>query len=156
MIELNIPGTENISIEHLVLDFNGTVALDGLLLSGVRDRLKILAENLRVHVLTADTFGQAQAQLNGIDCLFFLIEPGSQEKRKQEYVKELGADRTIAIGNGKNDCLMIRDAKIGIAVILAEGAASVTVQSADVICTDINRALDLIIHPLRLTATLRS
>jgi soluble P-type ATPase len=72
------------------------------------------------------------------------------------YVKDLGFDRTVCIGNGRNDRMMLKEAALGIAVILNEGACVVTLLSADVVCTSIVSALELLIYPLRLTATLRS
>ena len=45
---------------------------------------------------------------------------------------------------------------LGVAVVLAEGAAVATLNSADVVCVGIVPALELLLNPLRLTATLRS
>ncbi len=57
MIELNIPGRGNFSIEHLVMDVNGTLAVDGSLLDGVARRIAALRDRLEIHLLTADTHG---------------------------------------------------------------------------------------------------
>jgi len=62
-MELAIPGFGRLRLEHLVLDYNGTLALDGCPLPGVERRLKRLARWLRIHVITADTFGKARAGL---------------------------------------------------------------------------------------------
>ena len=35
MLEINIPGYTKIFVEHLVLDYNGTLAVDGIPLQGV-------------------------------------------------------------------------------------------------------------------------
>jgi len=43
MIELTVPGFGALRLEHLVLDYNGTLAVDGKLLPGVRDALGALA-----------------------------------------------------------------------------------------------------------------
>ena len=75
---------------------------------------------------------------------------------KLDYVKELGCENTVCIGNGRNDRLMLKEARLGIAVILTEGVAQSTLSSADVVCTNIVSALELLLNPLRLTATLRS
>jgi len=71
-------------------------------------------------------------------------------------VNHLGAPGTVAVGNGRNDTLMLAAAALGIGVVLAEGAATVALQSADIVCTGILPALDLLLHPLRLAATLRN
>ena len=64
--------------------------------------------------------------------------------------------RPVCIGNGRNDRLMLKSAALGLAVVLAEGIAGETIPAADVISRSINDALDLLLNPLRLTATLRS
>lgn len=61
----------------------------------------------------------------------------------------------MAIGNGRNDVAMVKDAAIGIAVIGLEGAAGETIQATDVVVQEIKDALDLIANPHRLKATLR-
>jgi soluble P-type ATPase len=71
-------------------------------------------------------------------------------------VEKLGSSRTVCIGNGRNDALMLETAALGVAVVLAEGAAVATLNSADVVCVGIVPALELLLNPLRLTATLRS
>ena len=57
-IELSIPGWKDLNLRHLVLDVNGTIALDGRLLDGVSVRIRQLGELLQVHLLTADTHGR--------------------------------------------------------------------------------------------------
>ncbi len=156
MIEISIPDFGNIRIRHLVLDYNGTLACDGKLLDGVKEELINLSESLDIHVLTADTFGKAKAGLEGIPCELTILPKEAQDKGKLNFITQLKASETACIGNGRNDRLMLEKSALGIAVILEEGAASVTLASADVVCKDIVTALKLFSHPLRLTATLRS
>ncbi len=156
MIEIAIPGYETLKLEHLVLDHNGTLACDGILIEGVKDRLQKLAGHLKIHVLTADTFGKARAQLQDAPCKLSILTAENQDIGKIKYVRELGPNQTVCIGNGRNDRYMLKHAALGIAVMLAEGVAVEALKNADVVCTDINDALDLLLNPLRLTATLRS
>jgi soluble P-type ATPase len=156
MLAIDIPGYTTLRLEHLVLDYNGTLALDGELMDGVRGRLDQLAGSLRIHVLTADTFGHARSRLEGVDCLFHLIGKGDQALAKAEYVQGIGAQKSVSMGNGRNDALMLEASALGIGLILEEGGAVSALNSADIICTNINHALDLLLSPLRLTATLRS
>ena len=156
MIEINIPGHKTLRLAHLVMDYNGTLACDGNLLDGVKDRLAVLAKDLTIHVLTADTFGKARSELDGLPCKLSILPVDSQDKGKLEYIRQLDPDTTVCIGNGRNDRLMLREASLGIAVILDEGAAVEAVSTADVVCTSIGSALDLLLNPLRLVATLRS
>ena len=156
MISTQIPGFGKLALEHLVLDYNGTLAVDGLLLPGVKDALNTLSDQLAIHVVTADTFGKAADGLDGVNCRLTVLEAGSQDQAKVNFVNRLGADRTASIGNGRNDALMLAASALGIAVILGEGASMVSLNAADIVCTDIASALELLTHPLRLTATLRS
>lgn len=156
MIEIKIPGYKTLRLKHLVLDHNGTLAVDGVLVAGVKEGLDRLSAHMEIHVLTADTFGKAESELKGVPCKLSILPIDNQDIGKLEYVKKLGADHTVCIGNGRNDRLMLKAAGLGISVILAEGAAAETLTSADVVCKDILSALELLSNPLRLTATLRS
>jgi soluble P-type ATPase len=156
MIEVTIPGHRHLRLDYLVLDHNGTLAVDGILLPGVRQCLETISEKLEIFVITADTFGQARVQLERVPCELTILPAGDQDRGKLAFVERLGVDRTVCIGNGRNDALMLKASALGIAVILDEGAAMVTVNSADVVCVGILPALELLLDPLRLTATLRS
>lgn len=155
MIEVAIPGFGKLALRHLVLDFNGTLALDGKLRRQTRERLAELAQTLRLHVVTADTFGRARGALMGLEYGLELLPAQWQAERKREYVSRLGRDSVVAIGNGRNDRLMLGAAALGIAVTGGEGASAETIAAADIVVTDIAAALDLLTHPLRLVATLR-
>ncbi len=155
-MEIEIPGYQSLHIEHLVMDYNGTLAVDGQLIDGVKDTLNQIAESISLHVLTADTFGRAAKGLEGVDCKLSVLPEADQAGGKLDYVRAIGAEKTMSIGNGRNDRLMLQACGLGVAVILEEGAAMETVSAADIVCRSIVSALELLIHPLRLTATLRS
>ena len=127
-----------------------------MLIEGVAQRLMQLRESLQLHVITADTFGAVAEQLAALPCSLHILPDRDQEEAKRDYVVALGAKRVVSIGNGRNDRLMLRESLLGIAVILNEGVFSGALTSAEVICTSILDALDLLLNPLRLTATLRS
>lgn len=156
MIEISIPGYRTLQLSYLVLDHNGTLAVDGILVAGIKMSLIKLSADMEIHVLTADTFGKAESQLEGVPCKLSILPSGNQDIGKLDYVKKLGAEHAVCIGNGRNDRLMLKEAALGIAVILEEGTAVETLTSADVVCKDILSALELLSNPLRLTATLRS
>lgn len=156
MIEISVPGYEVLRLKHLVLDYNGTLAVDGKLIGGVKKALADLSDKLKVHVLTADTFGKAKAGLKGINCQLSILPLEHQDIGKLEYIQALGANNTVCIGNGRNDRFMLAEAVLGIAVVQEEGAAFDTLQAADIVCNSIVSALELLLNPLRLVATLRS
>lgn len=155
MLEVLIPGAPALRLEHLVADFNGTLACDGILLPGVEDALTRLARQLTVHVITADTFGSVRAAVAGIPCRLALLPEGGQDLAKLRYVEDCGPERCVCIGNGRNDRHMIAAAGLGIAVVQQEGAAVETLLAAKVAVPDIGAALGLLLEPRRLVATLR-
>ncbi|MDD4204947.1 MAG: ATPase P [Candidatus Delongbacteria bacterium] len=155
MITFEIPGERVINAEHLVLDYNGTLAADGVLLPGVAEKLNQLSSLISIHVITADTYGGAAEKMAGVNCDIIIIEDHYQTEHKKEYVKRLGADNVIAIGNGANDASMVKNAALGISVIQAEGASPSTIFNSNIVCTNILDALDLLFNPTRVSATLR-
>lgn len=156
MVRYEIPEMETLVIEHLILDFNGTLAIDGALIPGVAERLRDLSSQVTIHVITADTNGTARSQLAGLPCLVEIIGTAAQDQAKLAYGQNLGLDNVAAVGNGRNDVLLLKNAALGIAVIQAEGAASEALSAARIICTGISDALDLLLRPHRLTATIRN
>lgn len=156
MLKLPIPGFKDLLLEHLVLDYNGTLACDGRPLEGVRPRLEALAADLTVHILTADTFGTVQSQVAGWPCKVEVISRDREAEAKADYIEGLAAEHAAAVGNGRNDRLMLQDAALGIAVLQTEGTAREALLAADLVVPDILAALDLLLHRQRLKATLRS
>ncbi len=155
MWTLNITGWKQLKIKYLVFDYNGTLSVDGKLLPGIGEKLVRLAEIFELHVVTADTFGMAAQELEPFPCSLTILPKEKQAEAKREYVKKLGAEQTAAVGNGRNDRLMLAEVALGIVLLQTEGAAVDTLNNADVVCKQATDALDLFLHPKRLTATLR-
>ena len=155
MLTIDVPGWKPLVLTHLFLDFNGTLALDGTILPGVAEQLMDLSRDLDIHVLTADTFGSVRAELGAIPCVLAIIPPGNQARAKAEYLQTFDPAGSVAVGNGRNDALLLQQAALGIALLQEEGAAPQTLAAADVVCRSIRDALDLLRNPLRLAATLR-
>ena len=156
MIAIDIPGFGKLELAHLVVDYNGTLAIDGLLLSGVAEMLSDIAASVSIHVITADTFGLVKGELAGLPVEVTILPIEGQAEAKLDFVSRLGVDTVAAIGNGRNDRYMLKAAALGIAVTQREGMAAETAAGADVVSTSIIDALDLLKHPGRLIATLRS
>jgi soluble P-type ATPase len=155
MIMVEISGSGLMEIEHCVTDFSGTLSEDGILLQGVKEGLNELSEKIQVHVLTSDTFGRARKELEGIRCTVHILEGGDHTGQKELYVAGLGAERVVALGNGNNDVLMLRAAEIGIAVCLKEGCSVEAIQAANILVRSPLDAIELLLSPKRLIATLR-
>jgi soluble P-type ATPase len=152
MIEVPVPGSDDLHLEHLVLDLNGTLGDRGRLINGVAERIGALAADLVVHVLSADTFGTAARLADDLGAAFRRVDTGAD---KRVYVERLGATGCVAIGNGANDVPMFEAAALSIAVLGPEGASTAAIAAAGVACRSIGEALDLLLTPAALTATLR-
>jgi soluble P-type ATPase len=156
MIAVDVPGFGSLRLRSAVLDFNGTLARDGRLLPGVAPRLTALCAHLDLHVVTADTTGTAARALARLPVDVRVLGTARQAAAKDAEVRRLGADGVVAIGNGRNDAAMLARAALGIAVCGPEGCAADALAAARVLCVDIRDALDLLLTPLRLVATLRA
>lgn len=155
MIKFRIPGLGDYNIEHLVMDVNGTLAVDGELMDGVAGKIASLRDQLIIHLLTADTHGRQvvidqQLGLNAIR-----IQPGGESLQKADYVRRLGGEYVAAIGQGANDVEMLAAARLGICVLSVEGAAKESLLACDLVAPTILAALELLEKPMRIVASLR-
>ena len=152
MIRIDIPQRGIIELHHAVFDVNGTLAVDGMPIPGVVDRLLSLGEHLSLHALTAGTHGN----IAELERLFgFPLHLISSGEEKMHLVQQLGPASVIAFGNGRNDVAMLRLAAIGVAILAGEGVAIEALQAADVLALGPVDAIDLVLMPKRLIATLR-
>lgn len=153
-VTVTAPGHPTRHLTHLLLDVNGTLTRAGTLLPGIPDRLARLREHLDVTLVTADTFGTLPAIAAALgDIPTTRISTGSD---KLALTERLGAAACAAIGNGANDEAMLRAAGLAIAVLGPEGVSPRTLAAADIVCTSILDALDLLHDPRMLSATLRA
>jgi soluble P-type ATPase len=152
MIRIDIPQRGIIELQHAVFDVNGTLAVDGIPIPRVADRLQVLAEHLSLHALTAGTHGNIAELERTLGLSLHMITTGEE---KLHYVERLGPAGVIAFGNGRNDVAMLRLAAIGVAILAGEGLAIEALQAADVLAPGPVEAINLVLKPKRLTATLR-
>jgi len=155
MIELTIPGHGPLRLQHLVTDVNGTLAVDGVLIDGLTKRITSLRDRLEIHMLTADTHGRQAAIDEQLNLKATRVIPGNEAAQKAEFIRELGAETVVAIGQGANDAEMLKAAALGICVMSQEGVAVEALASADILVPDIIAALDLLDKPVRIVASLR-
>jgi P-type E1-E2 ATPase len=156
MLEMLIPGWGTLNLEHLVLDLNGTLCVDGILVEGVRARLEKLRSRLELHLISANTHGQMREIAEELRMEAVLVTAGGEAEQKEAFVYKLGASCVAAIGQGANDAHMLSAARLGIAILSPEGLAVPSLLSADLVAPDILSALDLLQNTQRLVASLRS
>lgn len=156
MIQINIPGFSELTLNYALIDYNGTLAVDGKLIEGITTPLNALSEHLDVHIITGDGFGTAKTELADIHCTLTILPAENQGIAKQKYLQQLNPKETVAIGNGRNDSYILKDSALGIVILGHEGAAIDSIISANLLMPSIVQALELLSHPRRLIATLRA
>lgn len=155
MLKIRIPGREEMTLRHLILDYNGTIAEDGEIIEGIRPRLAELSKDLAVYVITADTHGTAAKKCEGLPLQVLTFPTTEVGAIKAEEVRRLGGGVAV-IGNGFNDILMSDAADLSVCVIGKEGCCAALLAHTDVAVTSVEDALDLLLKPSRLCATLRT
>lgn len=147
-----IPNIGPLDIETVILDLNGTIAIDGVLIEGVKELVEELCKHFRVLLFTGDTHrnGGLIAKELGIE---MRLTPDAEAKA--EEATKLNPETCAAIGNGRIDLEMFKVVRLPIAVILQECAWTETVNASKIQSTSIIDALNLLLKPKRLIATMR-
>lgn len=157
MININIPGFKNLEIENVVFDYNGTIAEDGVLIKELEKLIeKLVEKGIKVYILTADTNGSVKKQCGHLPVEIEIFDNESATEYKKKTVERLGSNYTISIGNGRNDREMFKSSILSIGVIEKEGSYLKSLLEADIVVNNIVDAVELILNPNRLIATLRS
>ena len=133
MLQLRIPGGDELRLEHLVLDVNGTLSTRGKAIDGIGPAVAALHGVLQPHVVSADTFGTAQALAVELGAPFRRVASGEE---KRDHVRMLGAGGCVA-------------------VLGPEGTHTSALAAADLVTRSIVGALLLLADPRALVATLR-
>jgi soluble P-type ATPase len=158
-ITIEIPGFGKLQINAILSDYTGTLSFGGKLSPGVKDRLERLAQLIDVHVVTADTYGTAETELEGLPLICRKLEGPGEDVQKQRYAMELNPRCLASLGNGVNDRLHMKLVKeaggLTIAVDNGEGCAHEALRHANIFVAGAINALDLLLEPTRLLATLR-
>jgi soluble P-type ATPase len=155
MLTVSIPGFKDFVIKNVLFDLNGTLACDGILPDSTREGLIALSANLTLFVMSADTHGTLQTVTADLPVQIKRVQQSVGAPAKHQFLLELGADRTIAVGNGRNDVEMLRAAALGIVILGREGAAKEALLAGDLAFCTIDDALHALMNPKRLVATLR-
>lgn len=156
MIIYDVPGRDDIEIDNVVFDYNGTIAVDGRLIDGVADLINRLAEDVNIYILTADTYGTVERECAHINSKVLTFPKENAGQSKLDIVNKLGGDRTICVGNGFNDIPMFKEAALSIGIIEGEGASGKLLANADIVVRDIGDGLNIILNGNMVKATLRS
>jgi soluble P-type ATPase len=154
MITIQRPGKESLEIEFILVDFEGTLAQDRRVHPKAKDKINLLSKRTKIYILTKGEKEVTEGLLRKVKAERVYLTEREGSLQKLELLKRLGEQRTIAIGSGMDDALMMEAAGLSICVIGKEGAAGEALSKADVIVTDIIDALDFLLKPLRQKTTL--
>ena len=155
-MKVNIPGKEEIEIQNIVFDYNGTIAIDGKLIEGIKKSINELSNSFKFYVITADTYGSVEKELADTKCEIIKISKSSQDVSKLDFIKSLGSSTTLSVGNGRNDKLMLKESILGIAILQDEGLCTETLLNSDILIKSIFDVFSFLKDENRLIATLRN
>lgn len=156
MLLYEIPGRENIEIENIVFDYNGTIAVNGKLIQGVEEAINTLSKSLNVFILTADTYGTVEDQCKGIKAKILTFPRENAGESKRDIVKKLGSSKTVTIGNGFNDVPMFKEAILSIGIIEGEGMSGSLIMESDIVVGNIIDGINIVGNKNMVKATLRN
>ena len=155
MIKIDIPGWENLEIENIVMDMNGTVATDGRIPPEVKEKISVLSEKVRIYLLTADTYETADEEIRDTKAELVRVAGRDSQKGKWEFLRTLDLGKTVVLGNGNSDQLIMKEACLGISVLGDEGIFTSTLKNSDLVVKSVSDGLNLFLRPKRLISTLR-
>jgi soluble P-type ATPase len=141
-----------VELRTAIFGVNGTLTVKGQLLPGVAQRLQKLRGELDILLVSSDTYGTLDTIA---DELRLPARRAANAAEKAAILAGVGASTCAAVGNGENDLLLLRDAALGLAVIGPEGCSPRLFVTADIVCASATDAIDLLLDPRRVTATLR-
>jgi soluble P-type ATPase len=157
-ITIDIPGFGKRVIRTIISDFTGTISCRGKLTPGVKPRLSSLRKLVDLEIVTADTRGTARRQLRGI-AVPHVLGKNRLDVAKRKFAKRFDLRYVAAFGNGNNDRLLLAAVKkaggLAIAIDNGEGCALDALLAANLFISGAANALDLLLDPAGLIATLR-
>lgn len=156
MLTYEIPGRGKIEIENVVLDYNGTIAVNGKILEDIKELISELKEYVNVYILTADTYGTVKEECSDIEAEVLTFPKDNAGEYKKQIVEKLNGGRTICVGNGYNDISMFKESVLSIAVIEGEGASGKLLAYADIVARSILEAFEVILNKNKIKADLRN
>jgi soluble P-type ATPase len=154
MIILQRPGRTPLEVEFILLNFEGTLGTDRRIHPKAKDKLNLLSKRTNIYILTKGEQEAIRETLKKVKAEVVYFKEGEVSQGKLDLLRQLGAAKSVAIGNGVDDVPMIEEAGLGICIIDVEGASGEAIKKADVVFTNILDALDFFLKPMRHKAVL--
>ena len=153
----DIPNYGKIHIKNILFDVNGTIQFDGSIPTKVKKRIKRLKNYYNIFLISADTRGNLNQIALNLGVKSIKISPSElleAETKNNELIK-LGREETVAIGNGNNDFMMLKNAILSIAILGKEGLSSNTLMNSDLVFSNCIDAINFLMDEKKVIATLR-
>lgn len=154
MITIKRPGQEDLEIEFILIDFEGTLASDRRVHPKAKDKINLLAKRTQIYILTKGDKESVEESLKRVKATITYLKEGESSQQKLDLLHQLGSTRAVVIGNGEDDVPILEEAVLSISVLGREGTFSEAIQKADIVFINILDALDFLLKPLRQKATL--
>jgi soluble P-type ATPase len=154
MISIQRPGMESLDIHFVLIDFEGTLAMDGRVHPKAKDKVNLLSKRVTITILTKSNREKVEETLRKMRAEILYVTEGDSSQQKLNALQRLGAHQTAVIGNGLDDVRILEQAGLGMCVIGKEGASAEAMAKADLVVTHVLDALDFLLKPLRQRAML--
>jgi len=154
MISIQRPGMESLELHFVLIDFEGTLAMDGRVHPKAKDKVNLLSKRVTVYIFTKSSKEKVEETLKKMKAEILYMTEGDSSQQKLDVLQRLGPHQTAVIGNGFDDVQIMEQAGLGMCVIGKEGSSPEAVAKADLVVTSVLDALDFLLKPLRQGATL--
>ena len=154
MISIQRPGMEDLDIHFVLIDFEGTLAMDGRVHPKAKDKVNLLSKRATIYILTKSNREKVEETLRKMKAEILYVAEGDSSQQKLNVLQRLGPHQTAVIGNGLDDGQIMEQAGLGMCVIGIEGSSAEAMAKADLVVTHVLDALDFLLKPLRQRATL--
>jgi soluble P-type ATPase len=154
MISIQRPGMESLELHFVLIDFEGTLAMDGRIHPKAKDKVNLLSKRVTVYILTKSSKEKVEETLKKMKAEILYMTEGDSSQQKLDVLQRLGPHQTAVIGNGFDDVQIMEQAGLGMCVIGKEGSSAEAMAKADLVVTNVLDALDFLLKPLRQKATL--
>lgn len=156
-IDIKVPWGEKYIIKNVVFDLNGTLANNGEIAGTTEELLKELAKHARIYIITADTHNTAESLKKKIGEFteIIVLQSDEHDLEKARFVHTLGFRETVTLGNGGNDLKMVQEGILSFGIMAGEGIYAPLLSKVDIVVHNIDHAIDMLINPMKIVATLR-
>lgn len=140
-MKIKLPGRGLTEIDNIVFDFNGTLAKNSKLTGDAKDLIEKFQSRINIYIATSDIFGNVKDELKDLKVNIIDTKTGAE---KLAFIMKLGYTKTIAVGNGNNDILMLKKAVVGICINGLDGTTPECVSNSNIVINDVKNIVNLL------------